>query len=195
MGKFFKSILLLLVLALIIIAAIGCSKTGSGPVTSPTALTQGLSQESVSTSNQSLQIGGTQGAAVVEEQVVKDFKSDIQTLYKAWRAPDITEFRRVAAQGLAGSVLEAKVKEAEPFLLEADGADVNNINYLDVKVTKVEGNSATLESAISYSGYAYNPVNQTRGEMMDAPVTTRREYTLQFIDNKWYIVGEQDKKF
>jgi hypothetical protein len=176
--------------------AIGCSKLQNTALSDPTALTQGLNTSSLTQQASTIPTtsvlpaaGDIDDAWTNEEQVTKDFQSDILTMFKAWKAGNIEEFKRIAELGIGGSVLANKVSEAEEWIIEGQGADVNNINYTKVKVTKLEGSAATVESEYSYSGYDYNVVTGARGQKFD-PVVINRTYELEKKDNRWIIVKE-----
>lgn len=190
MRKFTRGLLLLIVAAGIIILAIGCSKLSKeGTLSNPAVLTQGVAAgSSIVQSEAGLSSADLKGT---EEQIIKDFKNDLLNMFKAWKARDIAEFRLVAGLGYSGKLLEDKVKEAEPFILEGDGADINNINYLDIRVAKVEGNTAVIQCEYNYTGYEYNSVTGSRGERVSPP-NLRRRFTLELKDNQWYIAGEQE---
>lgn len=195
MRKLLKFSVLLLVVAAVAVLAYGCAQTGKNvSFNNPAVLTQGIpnSVSGVSTTTGQTTgqtLGDLENRSQVEAQIVQDVKKDILNMYQAWKAADMTEFRRISSLGLAGNLLEDKVKEAEPFIIEAEGADVNNINYEAVKVTNVNGNTATVEMQFNYAGYEYNPVTKTRGEKV-SPVSMKREYSMELKDNKWYIVSE-----
>ncbi len=193
MRKFVKFSVFVLVILAVIVLGYGCSQGGKNVSFNDAALlTQGLpnSVSGVSaTTGQTL--GDVENKAQVEGQIVQDLKKDILNMFQAWRAGDMSEFRRISALGLAGNLLEAKVKEADPFITEAQGADINNINYEAVKVTAVNGNTASVECQFNYAGYEYNPVSETRGEKVD-PVKVKREYSLELKDNRWHIVAERN---
>ncbi len=197
MRKLLKFSVFVLVVAAIGAAAYGCAQTGKNvSYNNPAVLTQGIPNSasgiSVTTAQTTGQtLGDLENRSQVEVQVTQDVKKDILNMFQAWKAANMAEFRRVSGLGLTGNLLEDKVKEAEPFITEAEGADINVINYEAVKVTGLNGTSAIVECQLNYSGYEYNPVTKTRGDKV-GPVSLKREYSLELQDNKWYIVAEKN---
>jgi hypothetical protein len=178
--------------------AVGCAKlTKEGAITDPTALTEGLSPGL--TTNAGVNIASNNAVLPAagdidqpkdsQQQVIDDFKENMMGMFRAWRAADINEFRSILALGFSGDLLEAKVKEAEECIGESEGAEVNPVNFTQVKLVKLEENKAIVEAEINYSGYEYNNAKHTRGEAF-SPVTLYNQYTLESKNNHWYINGE-----
>lgn len=183
-------IILVFIAGVTIIAAIAILKSGE-PISSltPSSLTQGLVGNSAvpAAAEQNIK----EEPVILAEKVVSDLKTDISNLYQAWKGSDINEFRQIAALGYYGTLLETKIKEAEPFILEGEGAEINNLNFLELRVLELQSTRAIVDCTYNYAGFAYNSATQARGQMMSAPKSVKKQYTLELKDNHWYITAEQ----
>ena len=188
MRKLIKLGVAVSVLLGVFFVGIGCAQlVKDSKVSNPATLTQGLASD-MSVAPSQPTAGEAENLQVVEEQIVKDLKEDIRSMFKAWTASDMEGFRKQLELGYVGDVLEKKVAEAEEFVLEGAGADINQINYKQVKVVKVEGNTAVVTCDFDYSGYEYYQGERGAGF---GPVEVKREYTLELRDTHWFVTGER----
>lgn len=123
------------------------------------------------------------------QKIVGDYKQDIGYFFGAWKAADMIKFRSSLSKAYVGDLYEKHARQAEEYITQGVGIEVNDLSFDEVKVESATAASATLQATYRYSAQDYSLGEQTlQGEKTNHLVHIR--VNLIQSNARWLISGE-----
>ncbi|WP_240983419.1 hypothetical protein [Acididesulfobacillus acetoxydans] len=185
----------------------GAGTSGTGSASDPGAVSPSSGSDAVPSPSSGPTLSGSsdttgqgpgqgpgQGSPSAGTQaIIADYKQDIGILFDAWKCQNVKAFKAELAKGYAGPVLENHVKQAEPYITQGVGLDVQSVTFDSVTVEDANADTATLRADYRYTAGDCSLKNgQATGAPTDHSVHVR--VNLVKMNQRWIITGETPLK-
>lgn len=127
--------------------------------------------------------------AELSQKVITDYKQDIGLFFEAWKSTEMVSFRSKLNKAYTGELYEKHARQAESFIAQGLGIEVNDIRFDRVTVESATAAAATLTATYNYVAQDFNIGEQT-------PVGNKTEHQVNVRVNlikdstRWLITGE-----